>query len=128
MSKMINLFAIVFLLAAGLAYAEAEFDFEELMESVDNNSHNLQGDIANKDGAAVIALAKTMQDEFKLVEGYFEKRGDADDAVVDAKKYQELAAEIIKFAEANNFEAASDKAIEISKACDTACHDKYKPL
>lgn len=128
MNKMINLFGIVFLLAASLAYAEAEFDFEELMESVDTHSHNLQGEIASKNSAETIALAKAMQDEFKLVEGYFEKRGDANDAVVDAKKYQELTADIVKFAETNNFEAASDKAIEISKACDTACHDQYKPL
>ncbi|MFI3156341.1 MAG: hypothetical protein QX199_09295, partial [Methylococcaceae bacterium] len=89
-------------MATGLVYAEAEFDFEELMESIDNNSHNLQGNIANKDANATIVLAKQMQDEFKLVEGFFEKRGNAGDAVSDAKKYEDLAAEIVKFVEAND--------------------------
>ena len=128
MRKMINLYGIVFVLASTIVYAEAEFDFEELMESIDNNSHNLQGNIANKEPAATIALAKQIQSEFKLVEGYFEKRGNAADAVTDAKKYEDMAAEIVKFVEANDYEAASNTAIEISKACDTACHDTYKPL
>lgn len=125
---MIKLCGVLFVLTCSLVYAEAEFDFEELMESIDNNSHNLQGNIANKDTNATIALAKEIQDEFKLVEGFFEKRGDAADAVTDARLYQDMAAEIVKFVEANDFESASNKAIEISKACDTACHDTYKPL
>ncbi|MDD5579272.1 MAG: hypothetical protein PHY16_08345 [Methylobacter sp.] len=128
MRKMIKLCGVLFVLTCSLVYAEAEFDFEELMESIDNNSHNLQGNIANKDTNATIALAKEIQDEFKLVEGFFEKRGDAADAVTDARLYQDMAAEIVKFVEANDFESASNKAIEISKACDTACHDTYKPL
>ena len=128
MGKTINFFKIVFILATGLVYAEAEFDFEELMESIDNNSHNLQGNIANKDANATIALAKQMQDEFKLVEGFFEKRGNAGDAVTDAKKYEDLAAEIVKFVEANDFDSASSKALELTKNCDDACHDTYKPL
>ncbi|MCX7094612.1 MAG: hypothetical protein NTY50_14350 [Methylobacter sp.] len=128
MGKTINFFKIVFILATGIAYAEAEFDFEELMESIDNNSHNLQGNIANKDANATIALAKQMQDEFKLVEGFFEKRGNAGDAVSDAKKYEDLAAEIVKFVEANDFDSASSKALELTKNCDDACHDTYKPL
>jgi hypothetical protein len=128
MRKTINLCGIIFVLATGIVYAEAEFDFETLMEAIDNNSHNLQGNIANKDAAATIALAKEMHDEFKLVEGYFEKRGNAADAVTDAKRYEDMADEIVKFAEANDFEAASNKAIEISKSCDMACHDTYKPL
>lgn len=69
-----------------------------------------------------------MQDDFKLVEGFFEKRGNAQDAVVDAQKYEALAADIVKFAEANDFDTASNKAIEISNSCDQACHDTYKPL
>jgi hypothetical protein len=111
-----------------MAYAEAEFDFEELMETIDTNSHNLQDNITNKDANGAIALAKEMENSFKLVEGFFAKRGNAEDGVTDAKRYEVMAAEIVKFVEANDFDAASNKAIEISKACDTACHDTYKPL
>jgi hypothetical protein len=128
MRKIINLCGIIFVLASSIVYAEAEFDFEELMESIDNNSHNLQGNIASKDATATIALAKQMQSDFKLVEGFFEKRGNAADAVTDAKKYEDMATEIVKFVEANDFDSASIKAIEISNSCDDACHDTYKPL
>ncbi|MFZ2313746.1 MAG: hypothetical protein WAV82_14140, partial [Methylobacter sp.] len=75
-----------------------------------------------------IALAKELQSEFKLVGGYFEKRGNAADAVSDAQRYVDMATEIVKFVEANDFDAASNKAIEISTSCDMACHDTYKPL
>ena len=128
MRKMIKLCGIAFVLASGIVYAEAEFDFETLMESIDTNAHNLQGNIASKDANATIELAKKMQSDFKLVEGFFAKRGNAADAVVDAKKYEDLAAEIVKFVEANDYESASNKAIQISNSCDDACHDTYKPL
>jgi hypothetical protein len=128
MRKIINLCGIIFVLTSSTVYAEAAFDFETLMEAIDTNSHNLQGNIATKDVNATIALAKKMQDDFKLVEGFFEKRGNAQDAVVDAQKYENLAADIVKFVEANDFDTASNKAIEISTACDKACHDTYKPL
>lgn len=128
MRKMINLFGIVFVLASGVAAAESEFDFEELMEAVDNNTHNLQDSITNKDRDSAIALAKELQNAFKLVEGFFQKRGNAADAVADSKIYQDNAAAIVKFVEANDYESASNKAIEISKSCDQACHDTYKPL
>ena len=128
MHKMVKLCSLVLILVSSLVYAEAEFDFENLMESIDNNSHNLQGNLATKDAPGAIALAKQMQSDFKLFEGFFEKRGNANDAVVDAQKYENLAAEVVKFVEANDYESASNKAIEISNACDTACHDTYKPL
>jgi hypothetical protein len=128
MPKLIKLCGIIFMLATGIVYAEAAFDFEELMEKIDTNAHNLQGNISNKDANATIALAKQMQSDFKLVEGFFEKRGNAADAVADAKIYEDRAAEIVKFVEANDYESASNRAIEISKSCDNACHDTYKPL
>ncbi len=128
MRKIINLYGVIFVLASSMVYAEAEFDFETLMESIDTNAHNLQGNIASKDSAATIALATKMQSDFKLVEGFFEKRGNAADAVTDAKKYEDMAAEIVKFVEASDFDSASNKAIEISNSCDDACNDTYKPL
>lgn len=128
MRKMINLFGIVLVLASSAAAAESEFDFEELMETVDNNAHNLQDSITNKDRDSAIALARELQDAFKLVEGFFDKRGNAADAVADSRIYQDNAAAIVKFVEANDYESASNKAIEISKSCDQACHDTYKPL
>jgi hypothetical protein len=128
MRKIISLCGLVFVLASSMVYAEAAFDFETLMEAIDTNAHNLQGNIATKDLAGTVELANKMQSDFKLVEDFFAKRGNAQDAVVDAQKYEALAADIVKFAEANDYETASNKAIEISSSCDLACHDTYKPL
>ncbi|MGZ5049549.1 MAG: hypothetical protein ACXWF8_14120 [Methylobacter sp.] len=128
MNKTINLFGLALILATGIAYAEAAFDFETLMETIDTNSRNLQGSLSGKDANTSIELAKKMQSDFKLVEGFFEKRGNSADAVVDAKKYEDLAAEVVKFVEANDFDTASSKALELTKNCDNACHDAYKPL
>jgi hypothetical protein len=128
MRKMIGLCGLVFVVASSVVYAEAAFDFETLMEAIDTNSHNLQGNIATKDLTATVELANKMQSDFKLVEEFFAKRGNAQDAVVDAQKYEALAADIVKFAQTNDFETASNKAIEISNSCDQACHDTYKPL
>ena len=122
---MVLLIGVVF---SDYAMAEAEFDFEELMEKVDDISHNLQASIANKDVNTTVTLATEFQGKLKLVEGYFAKRGNAADAVSDAKKYQDRAAEIVKFAQAGDFASASNKAIENAKECDNACHDTYKPL
>jgi hypothetical protein len=128
LSKIIFSVTVSSVLICGTVLAEAEFDFEELMESVDDNTHNLQGSIAMQDAAGTITLAKNVLDQFKLVEGFFARRGNAPDAVTDAKRYQALAAEIIKATEANNFQVASDKAIEMGQSCDQACYDTYKPL
>lgn len=126
--KFITHLSIVGVLVFSTAHAEAEFDFEQLMEAVDNNTHNIQGNIATQDATGTIELAKELIDQFKLVEGFFANRGNAPDAVTDAKRYQDLAAEIIKATEAKNFTVASDKAIEIGNSCEQACHDTYKPL
>ncbi|TSA38254.1 MAG: hypothetical protein D4R63_11425 [Methylococcaceae bacterium] len=128
MSKQSIFLSMVFFLTTSIVYAEAEFDFETLMETIDTNTHNLQDSITNKDTATATQLATDIQKEFKQVEGFFAQRGNADDAVTDAKQYEDMAADIVKFIAANNFDAAANKAIDMSKACDTACHDTYKPL
>lgn len=128
MRKIMTAFGIVFVMASKVIYAEAEFDFEELMETIEDNAHELQANIATQDVDAAFTLTKELKDAFKLVEGYFEKWGDAQDAVSDSKKYQVMVDEIVRFLEERNFESASDQAIEFSQACDKACHDKYKPL
>jgi len=128
MRKIIKRSGIVFLLLCGVVFAEEGIDFESLMEAVENNAHNLQTLIVSKDGPASIALAKDLQTEFKQVGGFFEKRGNANDGVVDAQKYVDLATEVIKYVEANDFDNASLKASELTKNCEDACHDTYKPL
>ncbi|MGZ4959863.1 MAG: hypothetical protein ACXV7J_11450 [Methylomonas sp.] len=123
------IFSAVFLGAIhGVVFAESEFDFEELMNDVETKIQNVQNNIAAKDAATATAQAKELQDEFKLVEGFFEKRGGADDAAHNAKEYQNKALTIQSALTAGDFDAASLAANDFSKECRGACHDKYKPL
>ena len=113
---------------SGLALAEAEFDFEELMEAVEDDTHELQATIVAEDADASLALTNKLDGAFKLVEGYFATWGDAQDAVDDAKRYQKKLAEVVAALQRKDFRTASDHAVEFAKSCDKACHDKYKPL
>ena len=42
MRKMIKLCGIIFVLASGIVFAEAEFDFEELMESIEGLAKSIK--------------------------------------------------------------------------------------
>ncbi|WP_054763191.1 hypothetical protein [Methylomonas koyamae] len=81
-------FALALSLICGAAFAEAEFDFEELMNDVETKIQNVQNNIAAKDAATAATQAKELQEQFKLVEGFFQKRGDAPDAVHNSQEYQ----------------------------------------
>lgn len=126
-NKMI-FFAIFFAAFHGVVFAESEFDFEELMNDVETKIQNVQNNIAAKDAATATTQAKELQDEFKLVEGFFEKRGDAPDAAHNAKEYQNKALSIQNALTAGDFDTAAAAANDFSKECRGACHDKYKPL
>ncbi|MCD2450472.1 MULTISPECIES: hypothetical protein [Methylicorpusculum] len=128
MQKLIINFGIILALTSPVVFAEAEFDFEELMESIDDNTHELQANIVNQEVDAGIALAGELKQSLSMVQGYFENRGDAQDAVDDAKQYQDMANNIANYLQARDFESASNEAIKFSQECDKACHDTYKPL
>jgi len=52
-------------------------------------------------------------------------KGDAPDAVDLSRKSKELATAIVKAVGSQQFEAATDSATEISRAC-RSCHTFYK--
>ena len=78
--------------------------------------------------SALLGQVKKLQDEFKLVEGFFERRGNSADAVLNSKEYQDKAAAIQKSLTAGDYTTAANEANDFSKQCRGACHDKYKPL
>lgn len=121
-------FAILFVVISNAVSAESEFDFEELMKDMETKIQEVQNNIAAKDGATALTQAKELQGQFKLVEGYFEKRGDAADAVHNSKEYQDKATNIQAALSAGDFDTAASAANDFSKQCRGACHDKYKPL
>jgi hypothetical protein len=110
------------------AGAESEFDFSDMMNDVETQIQNVQNLIAARNSAAALIDAKKLQDEFKLVEGFFIKRGNSVDAVDNSKLYQEKAISIQNALNASDFEKAAVAANDFSTQCRGACHDKYKPL
>ncbi|MCQ8106350.1 hypothetical protein NP590_19760 [Methylomonas sp. SURF-2] len=116
------------LLISGAVAAEADFDFEELMNDVETKIQNVQNNIAAQDVATATTETKELLDAFKLVEGYFSKRGDAEDAVHNSREYQTMAGNILSALSTNDLNSAGTAANEFSKQCRGVCHDKYKPL
>lgn len=121
-------YGILLALVTSVVSAESEFDFEELMKDVETQIQNVQNSISAQDSATALTDAKKLQDEFKLVEGFFERRGNSADAVLNSKEYQDKAAAIQKSLTAGDYTTAANEANDFSKQCRGACHDKYKPL
>ncbi len=112
---------------ATLMFAQSVDEFDGWMRTIDEKIQSVQRNIAAGDAKAAVADAKELQDTFKLVEGFWVKRGDAANAVELAQKAQARAAEVVKFAGAKDLDAASSQSIKIAETC-TACHRLYRPL
>jgi hypothetical protein len=124
---MIIVVGIQAVLAAGMVLAQSQDDFDAWMRIIDEKNQSVQRNIAAKDADAATADARTLQETFKLVEGFWAKRGNAADAVELSQKAQQQAAEVVKSATAKDYEAASTLSINIAQTC-TACHRLYRPL
>lgn len=120
--------SVLLLVNNAAVVAESDFDFEELMKDVETRIQNIQTNLSAGDVATASSDTRFLQDAFVLVEGYFTKRGNSEDAVVDAKDYQNKTATILSALNAGNTAAAADAAADFSRQCRGACHDKYKPL
>ena len=119
-------------MAAGIVLAQSVLaqsvdDFDAWMQTIDQKSQSLQSNIAAKNTEAATADARTLQETFRLVEGFWVKRGNAPDAVDLSQKAQQNAADVAKLAAAKDYDAASTQAIRIAETC-TACHRLYRPL
>jgi hypothetical protein len=127
MRKIITAVGIQTALAAGIVLAQSQDDFDAWMRTIDEKNQSVQRNIAAKDSDAASADAKTLEETFKLVEGFWAKRGNAPDAVELSKKAEAQAAEVVKSATAKDYDAASTLSINIAQTC-TACHRLYRPL
>jgi hypothetical protein len=127
MRKIIIVIGIQVALAAGVVFAQTVDDFDGWMRTIDDKTQSVQRNIAAKDTNAVTADAKALQETFKLVEGFWAKRGNAPDAVELSQKAQEQAAQVLKSATAKDYDAASTESIKIAETC-TASHRLYRPL
>jgi hypothetical protein len=121
------LFAIVAALTTEVACAQSVLEFDKWMQRIDRRSQSVQRNLALKDASAAVADAREIGELYKLMEGYFLRKGSADSAVTLSREGEELAATVVRSLQGNDFKAASQAAVSIAKACRT-CHFDYKPL
>jgi cytochrome c556 len=127
MLKIIFLFGCQATLATCIGFAQSADEFDGWMRTIDEKTQSVQRNIAAKDANAVTADAKVLQDTFRLVEGFWTKRGNAPDAVELSQRAQQRAADVVKSATAKDFDAAASQSIKVAETC-TACHRLYRPL
>ena len=121
------IFGLCILSAASITFAQSADEFDAWMRTIDEKNQSVQRNIADKDAKAAADDAKALEDTFKLVEGFWKQRGNAQDAVALAQKAGERAAEVAKLIATKDFDAASTQSIKIAETC-TACHRLYRPL
>ena len=126
MRKIVSLFLVQIALAAGLVSGQSVDQFDAWMRTIDEKNQSVQRNLAARDVSAATADAKTLQETFKLVEGFWTQRNAAD-AVELSQRAQQRAGEVVKSATAKDFEAAAAQSIKIAETC-TACHRLYRPL
>lgn len=114
-------------LFAATALAQSADEFDAWMRTIDDKLQAVQRDISAKDDQAAAADAKALESAFRQVEGFWKKRGNAQDAVDLSGKAGERAGALAKKIAAKDFDAASSESIGIAETC-TACHRLYRPL
>jgi hypothetical protein len=119
--------ALLALALSCAAAAQSVFDFDDWMQRIDDRSQNLQRYIARRDTAAATASARDLEELYGLMEKFFEKRGDAADAVRMSREGRELAARAQFELGGNRLAAARRNALAIAHGC-RDCHFNYKPL
>ncbi len=112
------------LFAAALLFAQSDSDYQGYMKTVAATNGSLQKNIAAKDASAVAADANKLQDTFKQVEAFWQKRNTAD-AVNFAKQAQNIAATVAADASANNMDKAGADAKSIGAVCG-GCHMAHR--
>ncbi len=124
MRKFLLFLAAFFLLANGVFSAQAEVDMD-LMQTVEDLNKSLASNVATKNANGSKSDAKELEQLFTTVETYFANKGGAEDAVELARKSRLLAAAISKAVSEGNYEAATNHATDLSRAC-RSCHTFYK--
>ncbi|HZX30596.1 MAG TPA: hypothetical protein VFF03_04535 [Rhodocyclaceae bacterium] len=113
-------------LAAQSAGAQSILDFDIWMQKIDASSQSFFRNLARRDVQAGAADARELARLYRLMEGYYEKRGNADDAVLSSYFGREKAADAARALEGKDFDTAFAAVTDIARDCPN-CH-RYKPL
>jgi hypothetical protein len=121
--------ALVMLAAAVITSARAAsvFDFDVWMRAIDKHSVEVQKNIDARKTDAAIADAQELSRLYGLMEAYFVDDGHTADAVEMSHSGKAFADAIAPALSAQDFDAASKAALQLSHACND-CHDVHKPF
>jgi hypothetical protein len=121
---------VALVLLASLSFGVAAqnlFDFDDWMQRIDDGSQDLQRHIAARDPKAASGAAQELEEMYGLMEKFFEKRGNADDAVRWSREGREFAVRAQADIASGRFASARRNALAIAYGC-RDCHFNYKPL
>jgi hypothetical protein len=110
-----------------MAAAEDVLDFDDWMQRIDDGSQDLQRQIAARDRVAATAQAREIEELYARMEQFFEKRGDAAEAVRYSREGRAFASRAQRGLATNRFEDARRNALAIAHGCRN-CHVAFKPL
>lgn len=121
--------ALAAVLAAPCAVASAHsiFDFDDWMQRIEESSQDLQRHIDARRPEAAVDRAREIEQLYGLMQEFFERRGEADDAVRMSREGREFAVRVQGDLARQRFAAAKGNALKIAHGC-RGCHIQYKPL
>ena len=119
--------ALLVVLSGSVVYASVDLsDFDDdLMRNMDDAVKALDASIGGRDAQAAGNDARFIVDGLKWTEGYFTRKGNAEDAVKLAAQGHGLADSIATAATQNDFDTAFTAYRSLVKTC-KSCHDAYK--
>jgi len=121
---------VAFMVMAALSFGVAAqnlLDFDDWMQRIEDGSLDLQRHIAARDPQAASGAAREIEELYGLMQKFFEKRGDADDAVRWSREGRDFAVRAQADIAAGRYVSARRNALAIAHAC-RDCHFIYKPL
>jgi len=123
--RMMAILAGVAAMLVGVLLAQSDSDYQGWMKGViAPTNQSLQKNIAAKDAAGVTADARKLQDTFKQVEEFWQKRN-APDAVNFAKQARTAAEAVSKDAAGGNMDQAGADAKSLAATCG-GCHMAHR--
>ena len=121
-----GLAVLLAVMSLGVA-AQSIFDFDDWMQRIEDGSLDLQRHIVARDPQSASGAARQIEELYGLMEEFFEKRGNAEDAVRWSREGREFAVKAQADLAARRFVSAKRNALAIAHGC-RDCHFNYKPL
>jgi cytochrome c556 len=118
---LLSLTATLFVIGA---FAQSDAEYQSWMKTVGGTMGGMNKKIAAKDASAA-ADAEKLENTFKEVEGFWKKRGGADDAVTFSMNARTAAAAVAKAANAGNWDEAAAQAKSLQGNCG-GCHRAHR--